>query len=557
MHSPTRFILAIIVLAWATAFWTVPLQAEPAKKFAVLPFEIHGPDQYAYLGQGVRSMLVSRLQWADRFEDLDRARVDKSVSSTPTTLEEVQDAVAALEVDYLIFGSVTILGDQASLDVRVVDEQGNDNARSAQVPLDDLIPTLEGVAKEINQQVFGKPDSQPAVSSSGQAARPAHPDLIYNEYGPEQTPYHLNPAILYSGSTDSPGRWRSQALPFASLGVVVGDADDNGQNEIILLRDNKVMAYRVTDNKLMPLAEYEAPLRLQCLNINLFDMDRDGYPEIIVSAIEEDTPRSFILNLIDGRFVPVDQRIPFYLNVVGMPPENQPMLIGQKKGHRKLFDSGVHEMLPMGETLDLGPQIDVPKGANVFNFAYLPQEEDYKVVLADHNDKLQVFSSKNAFQAVTDESYAGSALGLEVSEALPGIRQDPNNELTNYYYIPSRLVPVRLNREGNWNLLVNRNISLSAQFFSRYRYFPQGEIHALFWDGINLNINWKTRRIKGTVVDYGLADVKNSGETALYVLVNTHPGMTGFSQRRTILLSYTLDLDEAPEDGATLDLGLE
>lgn len=553
------FCLLMLIVVFVCAALPRTAQAEDAlKRFAVLPFAVHGPDQYAYLGQGVQTMLISRLKWADRFEDVDRSVIAQVVTAIPDSPEQAQAALSALGADYLIYGSVTILGDQASLDAHVLDTLGNDYPHSAQVQLNDLIPALERVAREINAQVLGRPLDQAAQPQEqpARASGPMHPDLVTNQHGLSGQ-YYLNPELLYTGSADAPGRWRSQALPFSSLGMVVGDADNNGLNEIFILTDNSVLAYHVVDNRLMPLAEYAAPSRIQCLNISMMDTNRDGFQEIIVSAILEETPRSFILNFIDGRFVLLEDRIPLYLNVIRIPPDFRPTLIGQRKGRNRLFDSSVHEVLRMDGTMELGTPLNLPREANVFNFAFLPQENDFKVVIADHRDNLRIYSSNNTFQAVTEESYAGSALGLEVDETLPGLSQVHDDEMLGYYYIPSRLVPIRLDRNQPWNLLVNRNISLSAQFFARYRYFPQGEIHALFWDGINLNINWKTRRIRGTVIDYGLADVMNDGRTQLFVLVNTHPGVTGFTQRRTVVLTYPLDFTALPDAGTTLDIGLE
>jgi hypothetical protein len=560
MHHAFRF--ALLIAMFLTC--SFPAWADSPKRFAVLPFAVHGPDQYAYLGQGIQTMLTSRLKWAGRFEDLDRTLITQARVSTPVSREQAQAALAKLNVDYLIYGSLTILGEQVSLDMFITDRAGQTSPQAAQVPLDDLIPTLERIAENINSQIFGRPQIAQAAQAAQAApqeaipAAPLHPDLIRNEHGLARGPHTLSPAILYSGAAETPGRWRSQSLPFSSLGMVVGDADGNGKNEIFVLTDNKVMAYHVLENRLMPLAEYTAPIRFQCLNINLLDINRDGIQEIIVSAIMEESPLSFVLNFVDGKFTLVEERIPFYLNVVRMPPEYSPTLIGQRKGQQQPFDGNVHEVLRMGGKLELGRMINLPREANVFNFAYLPQDNDYKLIIADKSDRLRIYSSQNAFQAVTDESYAGSALGLMMDPSLPGIKQDPDGDYLEFYYIPSRLVPVNLSPKGErWDLLVNRNISMAAQFFARYRYFPQGEIHALFWDGINLNINWKTQRIRGTVVDYGLADMMNDGGTELFVLVNTHPGVTGFTERRTIILSYTLNLEGLQEKGATVNIGLE
>ncbi|MFW6323858.1 MAG: VCBS repeat-containing protein, partial [Desulfovibrionales bacterium] len=110
-----------------------------------------------------------------------------------------------------------------------------------------------------------------------------------------------------------------------------------------------------------------------------------------------------------------------------------------------------------------------------------------------------------------------------------------------YYYLPLRLVTANLNNDEQYELLVNKNISLASQFFGRYRSFPQGEIHSLYWDGVGLNLLWKTRRIKGTVVDYGIADVNNDGQRDLYVCIDSYPGASGFRTIRTFLEIYPLD----------------
>jgi hypothetical protein len=57
-----------------------------------------------------------------------------------------------------------------------------------------------------------------------------------------------------------------------------------------------------------------------------------------------------------------------------------------------------------------------------------------------------------------------------------------------------------------------------------------------------MNLAWKTRRIKGTVTDYDVVDLNNDGKKQLAVLVNTYPGNLGVKARKTIVVTYELDM---------------
>ena len=69
--------LAILLLCAA------PALAQQAKTFAVLPFGVHGPQEYQYLSQGIQSMLTSRLTWPDNFSPLDAGAVRKGAATLP------------------------------------------------------------------------------------------------------------------------------------------------------------------------------------------------------------------------------------------------------------------------------------------------------------------------------------------------------------------------------------------------------------------------------------------------------------------------------------------
>lgn len=69
-------------------------------------------------------------------------------------------------------GSVTVLGDEASLDVSVMDDKGKVWQRASKSAVNNLIGGLQSTADAINSDVFGRPvaaAAQPGSSGGGRA----------------------------------------------------------------------------------------------------------------------------------------------------------------------------------------------------------------------------------------------------------------------------------------------------------------------------------------------------------------------------------------------------
>jgi hypothetical protein len=526
-------------------------QEQEAKTFAVAPFAVNGPDKYAYFSRGIQDMLVSRLQWQEHLEHVGRDEVSGAVKAPPATEQEAAAALAKLGADYLVWGSVTILGEEASVDMRVTGEDGRTWPKSAQTGLTGLIPALDALARQANAEIFGKPAE--AEAPAKETVTRLNPELLYNESVTQE--YHINPQFRYEGGPETPGRWRSQALPFTAAAMVAGDVDADGVTELVFADENDVTAYRYREGRLEQVATISPLPRGQIMSMNLMDANRDGFSEIVVSAVQDGMPESFVLNLKDNAFTVVEKNVRMYLSVAKLPPTFTPVLVGQKGAQgARIFDSGVFEIVRMDGEYKTGKRIPLPDKANVFNFAFLPTEDGYKILLIDPQDHIEVYTPTLELQAETSSAYAGSSLGFEVADTFGGFSERKGHQYTVNYYIPLRIVTVNLDGKGDHEIVVNRNISTAAQFFQRYRFFPEGELHSLFWDGVGLSLSWKTRRIKGSVADYGIADVDNDGRDDLYACVLTYPGISGFKERKTLLIAYTLDLSSAQKDLVPVDL---
>jgi len=531
------------------------LSRAEVKTFAVTPFTVHGSEKYQYLGQGIQSMLYSRLTWPNHLQPVDKAAADKVAPKAPASDSDASKNLAAIGCDYLVFGSLTVSGDQASLDMTVMDADGKKWPKTLQTKLNDLIPAMEATTKNVNAEIFKRVQSPASGQGAPETINQMNPAFVVNQTNDSQKVY-LNPNFRYAGSGDTPGAWRSQSLPYQSFAIDVGDINADGKNEVVVLGKNTVETYVYEDRQLKSLGKYEAFSNLNLLNLKVFDYNGDGKAEIIVSAYMNKQPRSFILSFNEGRLVPVAEDLKFFLSVAKIPPDYSKSLIGGKYEMRNVFADGVYNMIFSGGQPMLGTKLNLPKKANPFNFVYLPEQNTYKVVLVDDNDRLIVYTPTGERIAQTEETFCGSGLGLEFDPLMAPMDKPDQNYLWAYYYIPLPLIAANFDGDERYELIVSKNISIAAQFFENFRAFSQGEIHAMYWDGVGLNLKWKTRRIKGTISGYLIGDLDNDGADEMVVSLNTYPGAVGFLKRRTIIMAYELDVKggATPSQGYSNDI---
>ena len=527
----------LIILAFITAYAN-PLWAEQEpRNYAVLPFEINGPQEYSYLSRGIQSMLSSRLAYTGQTSPVSTGEINQVVEAAPSSYEEAEELMIRLNADFVVFGTANIVENQCNLDIYAAGLDLGRYSLSKQTSLGQLIPALEEAAQELMNKVVGEVREEIELE-------PLEPQETPAVQPPEEADIYVSPHFQFQDDPQAAGRWRSQTLPFASRGIVAGDAQGTGESNIFILSRRQVHAYTMHDNRLKHIATYEAPLNYENLNINILDTNRNGRKEIIVSAMHTDRVWSYILGFENEEFHERHVRVPFFMNVVNPPPAYEPTLIGQRKatGNRLFRPGGVQEVIFTGSGPELERRLSLPDKANVFNFNYLPRDNDHLVIIAE-DDRLHVYSSDHRRRHITSNEYAGSGLGLEIDDPMPGMGQTtPHERDVNYYYIPTRLVTAEFQGENEYRLLTHKHFAgRMASIFQRYRNFPEGEIHALYYDDIGLNLHWNTRRIKAGVADFGLFDIDGDGGRELVISVNTHPGVTGMQESRTIVLAYKLE----------------
>ena len=540
MKFAMRLTFSVCLLLVAVAASAV---SAAAKSAVVLPFTVNAPQSYAYLSKAVPATIQGRLDRPGMLEA--RAGQGKAASQA-----EAQQALRSSGADNAIWGSVSVMGNDCTVTINSVDKAGKTWSKTAQSPVSELTTNVQNLTSALSTEVFGISGAVRTPGSTASGAprgATANGDIVTNETGQQQV--YLNPQFRYQGAGAEDGsRLRTQRLSYNMVDMAVGDFNGDGKNEVAILSDHDLRIYAWPANgQLKLLGETVVSRSNNNFSMRAIDLNRDRTMAIVVATTEEasNRPYSFIYSFKGNKFSTVAERIPYFVSVMRVPPTYAPTLVGQAWDSLKLFAPGVRIMTKQDGKFTLGTRIDLPTGATVFNCVWLPAGKNGKgeqLVMLTEDERIKLFQGHgNTLVHTTMERYSGSATGMDHYKGMPGLGVDKNYQLPGKYFAPMRLITADIGNTGDYTLLVNKPISTAAQFFDRYRFFPQGEIHALYWDGVGLGLKWKTRRIRGSVAEVDLGDVNNDGILDLVVGINTSPDL-GIGSRQCMVTAYPLDV---------------
>lgn len=539
------FIVAVTMLAATAAF------AQEARTYAVYPFEVNGPDQYKYLSRGVQTMLTSRLNWTGHFEPMRGSSDLKEADAPKNKIEEVSK-VQILGVDYIALGSVVIAGKQASVDVRMINADGHSWNKSAQTTISGLIPAIDGIAKEIKGQLFEKPGSKKETEEEkrredARPDSPVNPEFVTAAGAGKVLESKINPQFRYQGGTETPGRWRSQSMKFVNRGGFVADVTGDGKKDLVVLSDKDVKVMAINGQHLKEVVSYVYGQRASALRISGIDLDRDGIHEVVLCTEVDRKPYSYILSFKDKSPKVLLERSRNFLSVIRTPPNFTETLIGQRfDPHRTFYSKDLVEYSFSNGALVPIRKINAPEFANVFNLTYLPVKDgEYKIIVLNKYGRINLYDKNLEPVYESTNTYNSAAVAIDTVSKSRGFNEEKKSQrMEHNYFIPMPIEVVSISDPHKKEVLLNKDLSIAGQVFSNYKTFSQGEIHAEYWDGVGLNLAWKTRRIKGTVTGYGVADIDNDGADELYCILNTFPGSLGIKYRKTLIMVYELKMGQ-------------
>jgi TolB-like protein len=131
-----------------------------AKRVLILPFDIYAQQDLSYLKQSLPQMVASRLFSLGKVEPIDPEKVLDEVKKYQRINRDAAIELGKnFQADYVIFGSITQLGDMVSIDAQVVDlSQEKKPAQFFQEikGLSEIIPQISRFARKARFYIEGK-----------------------------------------------------------------------------------------------------------------------------------------------------------------------------------------------------------------------------------------------------------------------------------------------------------------------------------------------------------------------------------------------------------------
>ena len=356
-------------------------------------------------------------------------------------------------------------------------------------------------------------------------------------------------SISVSSSPRYDGFWMSQKFNDNFLGMDIGDVNNDGKNEIVVIDASNIMIYQKEGNTLRFLQKIPGGSYHQYLSVDVADVNGSGICQIIVTSLFNNTLESFALEYRNGKYVEIASDLRWFLRVIEI--NGEPVLLGQTMGINNPFDNPIYEIVWKDGKYVEGRQMKIPHGLSVYSLAVMPLEKggpDRVIALDDYDylrvykqtdeplSKINVLGGNEAAIWKSDEVFGGSNNYFERTQSqLTAIEPTDRDKIP---YVNSRIISYDNGRTGKRDLIIVRNFSQERRLFQNIRFFSSSEIYDLEWDGLGFTENWKTQKIHGYVADYQFKDVDKNGRREVVLAVVTARRL-GFKHESVIVI-YSL-----------------
>ena len=511
-------VLTVLLLALSTSVFA----AAKTVTVAIVPFKVNAEKDMSFLRDGVYDMLSTRLTREGEVEVLNRQTVEKALPATPGPLTEAagRELGRKLSADYVLFGSLTVLGNSVSMDSKMVDVAGAKPAMSFFEQSDDaggIISKVNAMAADINQQMFGKavaarPAAPVGAAQPGQTPPPgqpapfdpfAHPEKMFKQgtvMGGKDSPFVSED----SAREVSPQFWKGASFRQAFNGIALGDVDGDGKIETVIITPNRFLILRYDQQRMQTV--YESPEAGWdiYIGVDVADINGNGRPEIFITsfALGRQSLQSFALEYDGKTFNRIASDMPYFLRVADIPGRG-PVLIGQQHVLGEPYGGAISEMVWRDGRYEPDTRINVSGNVLGFTIGDITNDGTESVAAYNSGDYIRVISAADKNLWKSSEKYGGSTIYYE----------------NRSHYLPMRLMALKSPKDGKTAVLAVKNHDVAGMKLDKFRSFNEAQVILFAWDGLGLAPQWKTRKLSGFIRDFAVGDFNNDGKKELLCAV--------------------------------------
>jgi TolB-like protein len=545
-----------------------PLWAKEKAIVAVLPFSVNSSENIEFIRLGIVNMIASRLSVNEMIEVVGRDRVSAALPESPVkefTPTELTDLGKKINVDFIVWGTITKIGNSFSIDGKLFDMGAGKSALAVVAQcqgMDEVIPKINDMAQRIDTQISG-------VTPQTAASTPASKELIVSRQ--LSTPQTIREAEIISGlksgkkgtftsminpdfiNAEQPLNkdtfWKSQQYSYEIRGMDIGDVNGDGLNETVIIDLSNIYIYQKKGNEFSLIQQIKGKSYDNYIALDVADINDNGIKEIIVSAYAGNVVNSFIIEYINGKFITVASDIHWFMRVIDTG-SGVPLALGQRMGINTVFENPIYEIVWKNGEYREGVKMKIPQGLSVYGLtiAKLTSGGTEKVIALNEDDYLCIFEQtdkplsqvvtfggNDAFLWKSDDVYGGSNTAIDLANV--SVSQAVN-DLMKQEYRNLRILTYDTNKDGKREIIIVKNLSATGNMFQSVKLFSSAEVFDLEWDTMGMVENWRTKKINGYVSDYQFKDIDNDGENEVVLSLVVSSG--GALRGRSMIVAYKL-----------------
>lgn len=528
-------IIRLILICFVLCLNPIAVAADDTKTVAIIPIEMNATQDLTFLQKGLFSMLSSRIADPGKVTTLEREEVENAMKkaqadeATKGSLNESKARLigAGLNVDYVLYGSLTLFGQSMSLDMFMVDVKNINPTLSFSRQAPDpgaVITELDQIAAEINLKTFNRKPEQ--VLPKEFYAQQAQPEQRSGEgYASPLTNYRY--LFAANGHIN---------------GIACGDVDGDKKNEVVIIYDHDIEI--LEDNfggKLKSIHRIEGGEYYDVVSVDVADINKNGIEEIFISRVQTATGymRSLVLELSNGAFKELADDLPWYLRVV--QNGSKKVLYGQKSGRKGPFAGrNVFSVRYVGGQYEIGDKISVPDGFSVLTMALgnnIGGATVNGLIFLNADGHLNLAADNGQVEWSGEEAYGGSKRFYTYIDKDKALMDAADG---NGVYFQTRNIVYDVGDDGKLEAVIIKNKEAADYLFGELRNFKSGSIEIMKWNEMGLFPNTAGKRVPGQITDIMVGDFDNNGKKELLVTLVKKRNNLSSKKSKSIVVAYDL-----------------